>query len=190
MQNHKKGVLLTLLDIYWPILLFGGIQAGFTLVRRGTGTITARFRDVIASPADHLVWLALAGGCLVLTVLLVILMCCGRTAAPSDREEEMVDVTDVYADEDERFPGLNYRLRPEKRSGEPTLVEKVIIPRTVAASSVKRSAGTLRLLAGDQEKLAVPLEVGTHTVELDGCTVTVTIQHNGVEDVTREIPRL
>ena len=190
MQNNEKGIFLTLLNIYWPGVLFGGVQLGFTLIRRGTAPLEKRLADVIASPGDYLIWLALLSGCILLTVLLILLMCCGKAAAPSDREEQMVDVTDVYADEDEHFPGLNYRLRPEKRSGEPTLVEKVIVPHTVAASARRRPADSLQLMAGDQEKLSVPLKAGTHTVQVGGCTVTVTIERNGLEDVTRELPRL
>lgn len=190
MQKNEKGVLLTLLNIYWPGLLFGGIQLGFVLTRRGTGTVMRRLNDILTSPADHLIIWIMGGAMLALTVLLVVLMLCGRTATPSDREEQIVDVTEAYADEDERFPGLNYRLRPEKRSGEPTLVERVFIPRTVPASTAKKSADTLRLMVGDREKLSVPLRSGVHTVELDGCTVTVTIEKDKLEDITRELPQL
>lgn len=190
MQKNDKNVFLTLLNIYWPALLFGGIQLGFTLIRRGTVPLEKWLDRLLSDPFREPAWVVLVGVILLLTVLLIVLQCCSRSEAPSDREEQIVDVTDDYADEDERFPGLNYRLRPEKRSGEPALVEKVIVPHTVAASSVRRTNDVLRLTVAGKEKLAVPVKPGTHTVALDGYTLTVTVEKTGLEDVTRELPRL
>ncbi|MBQ4051148.1 MAG: hypothetical protein IJD13_05915 [Oscillospiraceae bacterium] len=190
MRKNEKNVFLTLLNIYWPVLLFGGIQLGFTLIRRGTAPLEKWLDHILNDPFRDLAWFILLCVIVLLTLLLIILRCSGKTETPSDREEQIVDVTDTYADEEERFPGLNYRLRPEKRSGEPALVERVFIPRTVSASSVRRTTDTLRLTAGGKEKLAVPVRPGTHTVHLDGYTVTLTVEKTGLEDVTRELPRL
>lgn len=190
MRKNEKNVFLTLLNIYWPVLLFGGIQLGFTLIRKGTAPLEKWLDRILSDPFGDPAWIILLCVIALLTLLLIVLRCCSKAEAPSDREEQIVDVTDDYADEDERFSGLNYRLRPEKRSGEPALVEKVIVPHTVAASSVRRTADVLRLTVGGKEKLAVPAKPGSHTVHLDGYTVTVTVEKSGLEDVTRELPRL
>ena len=190
MLKNEKGVFLILLDIYWPALLFGGTQLGFILVRRGTVTAKARLERFLAGLEMYPAWIFLLALIFVLTLLLILLKCCGNSSVPSDREEKVVDVTASYVDESERFPGLNHKLHTEKRHGEPKAVERVFIPRTVPASSAKKSADRLRLMSGDREKLSAPLMPGTHTIRLDGYTVTVTVERNGVEDVTRELPKL
>lgn len=175
-RGEKSGIFRTLLQIYWPLLLVGGVQLGWTLAQGGLTAVTGDFLTLCRSGWPLFWALLLVLLLLSLTVWLVVLL--GKEEAPAPCcETEEDDLSD-------RFPGLDRRLKPSDQS--PQLVQEVFIPRTLPASSVED--GCLWLRCGTQ-RVELPMEPGTHTLSLGGYAVTVAIARP-TEDITRDMPAL
>lgn len=178
-RNKPKGIFFSLLDIYWPLLLFGGVQVCYILVK-DPGRLLPMLLRPFRHPGQHLLLLGLMSLLTVGTLTLILMMAFIRPEPDSEPAS-------VQEDNGERFPGLNYRLRPTGR-GMPQLVQKVIIPHTLPASTVCSEPRRLRLMLGEEQKLSVPLIPGEHTVQAEGCTIRLTvIRESGTEDITREL---
>ena len=173
-KEEKSRIFRTLLQIYWPLLLVGGVQLGWTLAQGGFAALAADM--AVFCSGWPLFWAIILGGILlILTVWLMILLWKKEPPAPPEEEED--DLSD-------RFPGLDRRLKPQEES--PQLVKEVFIPRTLPASSSED--GCLRLRYG-AKRMEMPMEPGEKSFELDGYQVTVTITRPA-EDITRDMPAL
>ena len=179
-RNKPKGILFSLLEIYWPLLLFGGVQVCYTLVKHPEQLLPMLLRP-FRHPGQHLLLLGLMALLAAGTLTLILV-------TAFSRPEPDGEPASIPEDSEERFPGLNYRLRPTRRAM-PKLVQKVIVPHTLPASASCSEPRRLRLLLGEEQKLSVPLIPGEHTVQAEGCTIRLTItREGGTEDITRELP--
>lgn len=188
-EKKRPGILRTLIEIYSPLLLFGGISAGYSLWKSGPDALLASWGRFLEKPLEYLGPLICAGICLLLTPVLIALMRAQQKNEAASSSSE--GLTDLAETEDERFPQLNYRLPSVRKAGAPQPVQKVIIPQTVPASSASQSAERLRLMLGDHREMEIPLAPGIHKTQVKGFTITVSVASGEgtiLEDITRELP--